>query len=134
MEEKWMRDPLSAILWGLVIVGFGVYVVIAALGYVSWHDWWAYLLIAVGLAMALELPIRILNGRYRLHGLIFTRTLIGGALVSIASGGIVGFDKWWLAFSIIALGCAILIFGIWWWFVPRRQRKYQGSRKHNLSR
>jgi len=131
MEEKWMRDPLSAVLFGLVIVGIGLYVVLAALGIASWDEWWAYVLIPIGLALALELPIRILtDSRYRLHGLIFTRTLIGGGLVSAGAGGIVGFGWWWLAISIIALGCAILLFGIWWWFVPKRQVKHKGSSKH----
>ena len=129
MEEKWIRDPISAILWGMAIIGIGVFVALAAADVAAWDHWWSYILIAIGLALALELPIRIINGRYRLHGFIFSRVIIGGGLVSVGIGGIVGYDGWWLACSIIALGCAILIFGIWYWFVPMRQRKPKGSRK-----
>ena len=134
MDEKWIRDPISAILWGMAILGIGVFVALAAAEVISWDHWWSYILIAIGLALALELPIRIINGRYRLHGLIFTRVIIGGGLVSVSIGGIVGYDGWWLAGSIIALGCAILLFGIWYWFVPRRQGKPKGSKKNNISR
>ena len=123
MDEKWIRDPISAILWGTAILGFGLYVALAAVEVASWSHWWSYVLMAIGLALALELPIRILNGRYRLHGLIFTRVIIGGGLVSVGIGGIAGYDGLWLEGSTIALGCAILIFGMWYWFVPRRQTK-----------
>jgi hypothetical protein len=128
MDEKWIRDPISAILWGMAILGIGVFVALAAAGVIAWDHWWSYILIAVGLVLGLELPIRIINGRYRLHGLIFSRTLLGGGLVSVGIGGIVGYNGWWLAGSIIALGGAILIFGIWYWFGPRRQGKPKGSR------
>ena len=123
MDEKWIRDPISAILWGMAILGIGVFVALAAAGVIAWDHWWSYILIAIGLVLALELPIRIINGRYRLHGLIFTRVIIGGGLVSVGIGGIAGYDGLWLAGSTIALGCAILIFGMWYWFVPRRQTK-----------
>ena len=115
MEEKWIRDPLSAILAGIAIIGFGLYAVLAAAEVASWDEWWEYLLIAVGLAMALELPIRMINRRYRLRGLIFSRMLIGGALIFIGVGGIVGFGEWYLALAIVAFGWAILTFGLWWW-------------------
>jgi hypothetical protein len=121
MEEKWMRDPLSAVLFGLVIIGIGIYVVLTAtLDDLSLDTWWG-VLIPIGLALVLELPIRILkDSRYRVHGLIFTRTLIGGGIVSVGAGGLVGFDLTWFAISAIALGCAILLFGIWWWQKPKR--------------
>jgi hypothetical protein len=134
MDEKWIRDPISAILWGTAILVIGLYVALAAVEVASWSHWWSYVLIASGLALALELPIRILNGRYRLHGLIFTRVIIGGGLVSVGIGGIVGYDGLWLAGSIVALGCAIWIFGLWYWLVPKRQGKSKGSRKSNISR
>jgi hypothetical protein len=134
MDEKWIRDPISAILWGMAILFIGIYVAIAAAGVIPWDHWWSYILIAIGLALGLELPIRIINGRYRLHGLIFTRVIIGGGLVSVGIGGIVGYDGVWLAGSIIALGCAIWIFGLWYWLVPRRQGKTRGSRKSNIPR
>ncbi len=116
MEEKWIRDPLSAILAGVAIIGFGLYVVLAAAGVAQWSEWWAYLLISVGFALAIELPIRMLKRSYRLRGLIFTRQLIGSFLIIIGIGGLVGFGELWLALSVIAFGWAILTFGLWWWF------------------
>jgi hypothetical protein len=115
MEEKWIRDPISAILAGAAIVGFGLYAIFAAAGVVQWSHWWAYLLISVGFALAVELPIRMLKRSYRLHGLIFTRLLIGSFFILIGIGGIVGFGDWWLALTIIAFGFTILTFGLWWW-------------------
>jgi hypothetical protein len=116
MEEKWIRDPLSAILAGVAIVGFGLYAVFAAAGVAQWSEWWAYLLISVGFALAIELPIRMIRRSYRLSGLIFTRMLFGSALIFMGIGGIVGFGKWYLAIGIVAFGLTILTFGLWWWF------------------
>ena len=121
MDEKWIRDPISAILWAMAILVIGIYLAVWAAGAVPGDYWWSFILIAIGLALGLEFPIRIIKGRYRLHGTIFTRVIIGGGLVSVGIGGIVGFDRGWLAGSVLALGCAILIFGIWYWLVPRRQ-------------
>lgn len=115
MEEKWIRDPISAILAGIAIIGFGLYAVLAAAEVASWGEWWEYLLITVGFALAIELPMRMINRRYRLHGLIFSRMLIGGALIFIGVGGIVGFGEWYLALAVVAFGWAILTFGLWWW-------------------
>jgi hypothetical protein len=99
MEEKWMRDPITAILAGVAIIGFGFYAILAAAGVVPWSQWWSYLLISVGFALAIELPIRMLKRSYRLHGL----------------------GEWWLALSIIAFGFTILTFGLWWWLGKGRR-------------
>jgi hypothetical protein len=115
MEEKWIRDPLSAMLAGVAIIGFGLYAVFAAAGVAQWSEWWAYLLISVGFALAVELPIRMIRRSYRLSGLIFTRLLIGSFFILVGIGGILGFGEWWLALTIIAFGCTILTFGLWWW-------------------
>ena len=80
-----------------------------------WNEWWACLLISVGFALAVELPIRMLKRSYRLRGLIFTRMLIGGAFIFIGVGGIVGFGEWYLSLAILAFGWTILTFGLWWW-------------------
>lgn len=121
MEEKWMRDPITAILAGVAIIGFGFYAILAAAGVVPWSQWWSYLLISVGFALAIELPIRMLKRSYRLHGLVFSRMLIGSFFVLIGIGGILGFGEWWLALSIIAFGFTILTFGLWWWLGKGRR-------------
>jgi hypothetical protein len=32
MEEKWIRDPLSGILLSVAFIGYGLYIVLAAMG------------------------------------------------------------------------------------------------------
>jgi len=113
MEEKWLRDPLAGILLALGFISFGVYLALAGLEYVSWDNWWAYLVLACGVPLAIEFPIRFASPHYRLRGLIFTRQLFGVALSSIAIAGIFDWPKWWPALLVISIGWAILTFSLW---------------------
>jgi len=61
MEEKWLRDPLAGILLALGFIGFGIYLVFAALEYASWDNWWAYLVLAAGVPLAISF---LSAGRY----------------------------------------------------------------------
>ena len=120
MEEKWIRDPLSGILFALTGLGYGLFLILAALGAIPWDKWWAYLVLAIGFMLAIEFPIRCLNSRYRMHGLIFTRQLIGITLICIGIGGVVGFGAWWPALVVIMVFWMILMFSMKRFLSPRR--------------
>jgi len=122
MEEKWLRDPLSGVLLALGFIGYGFYLALASLGHTDWDNWWAYLILAIGIPLAIEFPIRFLSPRYLMRGGPFSRQLIGVALICIGIGGIFGFEEWWPALMVIALGWAILTFSIWRLSTPRRRR------------
>jgi hypothetical protein len=125
MEEKWFRDPLAGILLGLGFIGFGVYLTLAALDYVDWNLWWAFLILAAGVPLAAEFPIRFLNPHYRIRGLIFSRQLFGVTFTCIGVAGIYSFPEWWPALLVIGIGWAIITFSIWQFSArsgPKRKR------------
>lgn len=120
MEEKWIRDPLSGILFALSFIGFGFYLTLAAVGAISWDTWWAYLLIAIGFPLAIEFPIRCVNPRYRMRGLIFTRMIIGVVVICIGLGGVFSFGYFWIALVFLSVGLLILAFSVKRYLIPRR--------------
>lgn len=115
MEEPVRRDPLFGILFGMFFIIFGVYLFLAGTGYVSWDKWWGALLLAIGIPLVIEFPIRYLNPRYRIRGLVFTRQLIGVVLICFSIGGLIGFGEWWPGLVVIVPGWAIITFSLYRW-------------------
>lgn len=109
LEEKWRRDPLSAIFFGLIVVAFGLFLLFAALEYVPWEDWWAYLLMAIGAVLLIEAFVRYSMPAYRRP--VFGRLLVGLVLICIGVVSVSGWAAWW-PLVVVAIGVAILVFGI----------------------
>ncbi len=106
MEEKWRRDPLSGIFFGLLVIGFGVILLLAARDYIDWSDWWAYMFIVVGCVFLIEALLRSVMPAYRRP--IFGRLLAGLILVAIGASNIYGIGTWW-PLIIIAAGVVIIL-------------------------
>lgn len=123
MEEKWIRDPLSGILLSIAFIGYGIYLVLAAMGTADWDQWWGFLLIAMGFPLALEFPIRYVTPGFRIRGGPFSRQLIGVILLCLGIGGVFGFKDWWPALLFIAVGWAILTFSLWRWQTPKQSKR-----------
>ena len=116
MEEKWRRDPLSAIFLGLVIVVIGLYFVLSAMGVIAGVEWWAFMLVGIGLAFIINAIARYAMPTYRRP--MFGRLVIGLILISIGGANIAHLEQLW-AVPIVAVGVAILAFGIWRAMKPR---------------
>ncbi|MDY6893610.1 MAG: hypothetical protein SVO26_07885 [Chloroflexota bacterium] len=109
MEEKWQRDPLSGIFFGLIVVLVGVFLALASMNIISWAIWWAYLLAGVGVVLIVEAIIRYASPTQRRP--VFVRLLVGLILIAIGGSNIAGLENWW-PLLIIIVGAAIVLYGI----------------------
>lgn len=109
MEEKWHRDPFSAIFTGLIIAMIGLFLFLAAQGYIGWGKWWAYFLLGLGGIFIIEVIVRSVIPEYRKP--IFGKLVAGVVLICIGAGNIYGLREWW-PLIIIVVGVAILILGL----------------------
>ena len=106
MEEKWRRDPISGVVFGLIVLVLGVLLTLAARNVISWDDWWKYFLIGIGVVFLIEVLIRYLNRAYRRP--IFGRFVAGLILICVGAASIGGFGTWW-PLIIVAIAVAILV-------------------------
>ena len=109
VEEKWRRDPLSAIFFGLFVVVVGIFFLLAATDVIAWGEWWAFLLVGLGLVFITEAFVRYAMPAYRRP--MFGRLLVGMILIAIGGGNIAGLETWW-PLIVVIVGLAILAFGI----------------------
>ena len=47
MEEKWRRDPISGVVFALILLTLGVLLTLAVRGLILWDDWWKYFIIGI---------------------------------------------------------------------------------------
>ena len=106
MEEKWRRDPISGIAFGLIVLALGVVLTLAARNVISWADWWKYFLIGIGVAFLIEVSIRRLKPAYRRP--MFGRFVAGLVLICLGVALVGGFGTWW-PLIIVAIAVAILV-------------------------
>ena len=106
MEEKWRRDPISGVVFGLIVLVLGVLLTLAARHVMSWDDWWKYFIIGIGVVFLIEVLIRYLRPAYRRP--IFGRFVAGLILICVGVASIGGFGSWW-PLIIIAVAVAILL-------------------------
>jgi len=109
IEEKWRRDPLSAIFFGLLILVVGLFLLLAAMNVIAWGEWWAFLLLGIGAVLIIEALVRYAMPAYRRP--IFARMFIGLILLCIGAANIANLETWWPV-AVIVVGLAILAYGI----------------------
>lgn len=107
MDEKYRRDPFSAVFFGLIIILAGVLWFLNAQNYIA--EWWPWFLIGLGSILILERLIRNTSPAYRRP--MFGRTLFGAILICVGIAFIYGLTTWW-PLVVIAIGVAIIILGI----------------------
>jgi hypothetical protein len=104
-EEKWRRDPLGRVIFGLIVIAVGVLFLLASQDKIEWDDWWAYFLMALGGIFIFEVLIRSIMPAYRRP--VFGKLIAGVVLISIGAFNIFGLATWW-PLIIIAVGVFIL--------------------------
>ncbi len=104
MEEKWRRDPLSRVIFGLIVITVGVLFLLASQEKIAWEDWWAYLLLVLGGIFIFEALLRSVMPAYRRP--VFGRLIAGLVLIAIGASNIYGFVSWW---PLIIIGVGVII-------------------------
>jgi hypothetical protein len=105
-----IKDPISPITGGLIVVWLGVVFLLSNMGFLYWHNWWAYFILGIGVIFILESIIRSAIPKYRCG---VAGKLIGGIiLVTVGGIFIYGARDWW-PLIIIAIGLFIIFGTIW---------------------
>jgi len=117
-DEKYRRDPLSALVWPAILIWAGLVLLANNLGLLSglrgqtsgWFffgvDVWGLIFIGAGVILLIEVVIRLMMPVYRrdVGGTLF----LGFLFLAIGLGNIVSWNFIWPLF-LIGLGLAIVI-------------------------
>ena len=109
LQEKWRRDPISGLSFGLILILLGVTFFLAAQDLISWDDWWKYFIIGLGVIFLIEVLVRYVKPAYRRP--VFGRLIAGLILIAVGVAFIGGLGNWW-PLILIVVGLAIL-FNFW---------------------
>jgi low affinity Fe/Cu permease len=110
-DEKWRRDPLSALIWAAILIWAGLVLLASNMGLLARFerlDTWALIFLGAGLIVLLEVAVRLLVPDYRrpvMGSFIFALVLLGVGL-----GDLIGWNAIW-ALVLIAIGVSILLRG-----------------------
>jgi hypothetical protein len=107
--EKWARDPLGAIFFGLILLVVAVVLLLGTQGYVEWEGIWAYFLVGLGVIFWVEALVRFALPAYRRP--IFGRLILGLILVAVGATNIYGLAEWWPV-ALIVVALAVVLYGI----------------------
>jgi len=111
MQEKWRRDPISGVVFALILLILGVLLTLAVQGVILWDDWWKYFIIGIGVVFIIEVLIRYAKPAYRRP--MFGRFIAGLILICVGIAFIGGFGNWW-PLIIVAIAVAILLRLLLW--------------------
>lgn len=125
MEEKYRNDPLSAIIWALILIWAGVVFLADNMGILeSWNvrfedlpglpgvidlGPWSLIFLGAGGIVLLEVLIRLVVPEYRRNvgGTVFFAIF----LIGLGLGNIIGWNLIW-PFLLIAFGLSLLLGGL----------------------
>jgi len=111
-DEKWRRDPLSTIVWAVILIWAGVVFLASNMGFLAgfeWYDAWPIVLIGAGMIVLLEAVVRLVVPSYRRP--VGGALLLGFILVGIGLGDLLNTNLIW-PLILIAFGLSILLRGL----------------------
>jgi hypothetical protein len=124
-DEKYRRDPLSAIVWAVIFIWAGLVLLADNLGYLRGLETrasdipglaaidlgsWSIIFLGVGVIILIEVLVRLTVPDYRrpVGGSLFMAAIFFG----IGLGGIFGWNVTW-PLILIALGLIVILRGFW---------------------
>lgn len=113
-DEKWRRDPLSAVVWAAILIWAGLVLLagnLDLLAFLPELETWSLIFAGAGVIVLMEVVIRLLVPEYRqpvIGTLIFGFVLLGIAVGDLIGWGLIG------ALIVIAIGLSILVRGLFW--------------------
>jgi len=110
-DEKWRRDPLSAIVWAIILIWAGVVFLASNMGFLGglgMLESWPIVLVGAGVIVLLEAAVRVLVPTYRrpIGGTLF----FGFILIGIGLGDLLNTNLVW-PLILIAFGLSLLLRG-----------------------
>ena len=109
IEEKWRKDPFSALTLGLVVILAGIIFFLAYQEIIERENWWAYFLLGAGCVIIIGALARYASPPHRRP--IFGKVCLGLILICIGSINIYGLEEWW-PLVIIVVGILIIAYGM----------------------
>jgi len=107
--EKWVRDTLATITWGLIVIWAGLVFFLANMGReflgIRWDNTWSWIFLGAGLLLLLEIVLRLVIPDYRRP--VGGRVFLAVILLAIGLGGVVEIAVTW-PIILIAVGLVIL--------------------------
>ena len=113
-DEKWRRDPLSALVWASILIWAGLVLLASNLGLlVSFEriDAWGFVFIGAGVILLIEVVVRLLVPDFRRS--VLGTFIIAIILLAIGLGNLVNWGLVW-ALVLIVIGLAIVVRGFFW--------------------
>jgi hypothetical protein len=112
-EEKWRRDPLSAIVWACILIWAGVVLLLGNLDLLPripgfpMNDW-SLIFLGAGVIILLEVVVRLALPEHR-RGIVGS-LIVAIVFIGIGGGGSIGWGFLW-GFGLIAIGVVVLVGG-----------------------
>ncbi|MEO0086544.1 MAG: hypothetical protein ABIK77_04160 [candidate division WOR-3 bacterium] len=103
MKEK---KSLEYIFSGLILIVIGLTLSLRYIGIISWNDWWAYLLLGLGIVFFIDALLRSIILKKGIVGRIITGTI----LVIIGVGKLVSL-RIWFSYVVLIIGLILVILG-----------------------
>ena len=124
VEEKWHRDPLGAIIFGIILIWAGLVFLAESMGWlkgislggllpgmeVTQPEAWTIVLIGAGVILLIEIVVRLVVPAYRRP--IGGTLVLAVILIGIGLGNIFTWEVVW-PLIVIAIGLAVLLGGFW---------------------
>ena len=114
-EEKWRRDPLSAIVWACILIWAGVVLLLSNLdllpripGLPLPMNEWSLIFLGAGVIILLEVLVRLLMPEHR-RGVV-GNLIVAIIFIGIGGGGSIGWGFLWGS-VLIGIGVAVLLGG-----------------------
>lgn len=99
-------DPVSGVTGGLTLIFLGVLFLLTINDVIDWSDWWAYLLVGLGVILIIEVAAKAFLPSYRHFS--GGKLVIGCILVVLGASNIYGITRWWPVVLIVA-GIAVIL-------------------------
>lgn len=114
-EEKYRRDPVSAVIWACILIWAGVVLLGENLGFIANLNLgfklstWSLIFLGAGVLILIEVLVRLAMPEYRrpVTGSVFFALFLFG----VALGDLIGWNLLW-PLLLIALGLSFLLRGM----------------------
>jgi hypothetical protein len=113
-DEKWQRDPLSALVWAAILIWAGLVLLGSNLGLLTRFEGveaWSLIFVGAGLIVLLEVVVRLLVPDYRRP--IAGSIVFAIVLLAVGLGDLVGWGVIW-PLALIIIGLSIVLRGFFW--------------------